>query len=181
MKIPPWYVLTGGPSCGKTTLLRELQKLGLVTFQETARVLIDEYKKRGISVQELRKDDVLFQQRVLEMKLDIEKKAPKDKVIFFDRGVPDSIPYYKLCGLDTKELERISRNRYKRIFFLEQLPFQQDYARVEDGETVRKLNRLLLESYENLGYKVIIVPVMPVKKRLQLVLSWLEKDKSEKS
>ena len=37
-----WYVITGGPSTGKTTLLEELAKRGYKTIPEVARVVIDE-------------------------------------------------------------------------------------------------------------------------------------------
>lgn len=174
MKIPPWYVITGGPSSGKTVLLQELQKLGYYTVKEASRVLIDKYKKKGISTKELRKDEALFQQRLLQIKLEVEERTPKDKVVFFDRAIPDSVAYYKVCGLDARDIERISRNRYRKIFFLEQLPFQQDYARTEDEATVRKLNQLLLESYKNLGYEVVFVPAVSIEERLKLVLAHLK-------
>lgn len=173
MEIPPWYVLTGGPSSGKTKLLEKLEELGYCTILEVARVLIDENEAKGVSAQELRKDEGLFQQQVLRMKLEIEERTPKDRIVFFDRAVPDSIAYYKICGLDTQEIEKISRNRYKIIFFLEQLPFQRDSARIEEESIVRRLNQLLLESYENLGYKVVIIPVASIEERLKLILSHL--------
>lgn len=174
MKIPPWYVMTGGTSSGKTTLLEKLEKLGYYVVKEASRVLIDECRAKGISTKELRKDEGSFQQRVLQIKLEIEEKTPKDRVVFFERAIPDSIAYYKVCGLDAQEIEKISRNRYKKIFFLEQLPFQQDYARTEDETTVRKLNQLLLKSYKNLGYEVVFVPAVSIEERLKLVLAHLK-------
>lgn len=171
MKVPSWYVITGGPSSGKTTVLQKLQELGYFIVPEAARVFIDEYVKKGISAQELRKDESLFQKQVLEMKLKIEETVPKDRIVFFDRGIPDSIAYFRICGLNTKEVEKISKNRYRKIFFLEQLPFQQDYARIENKKTVKKLNQLLLEAYENLGYTIVHVSVASVEERVRLILS----------
>ena len=37
------------------------------------------------------------------MKIGIEKDAPKDKIVFFDRGIPDSIAYYQTSELNPKE------------------------------------------------------------------------------
>jgi len=171
IKTPPWYVLTGGPSCGKTTLIKKLKELGYHTIPEAARVLIDEYESRGIPAKELRKDENFFQNKVLQMKIENEDKAPKNEIVFFDRGVPDSIAYFQIDSMDTEKIKAISKNRYKKIFFLEKLPFEEDYARTEDQETVEKLNQLLLECYENLEYEIIFLPVVSVEERVEIILS----------
>jgi len=171
-KIPNWYVVTGGPSSGKTTIIKELAKLGFLIYPEVARVLINQELAKGKSIKEIRGDEADFQQEVLKMKVEIEKKAPKDKIVFFDRAVPDSIAYYQVCGLDPEEVLKLCREKsYKKVFFLEQLPFENDYARAEDEKTVKKVNQLLEASYKNLGYKVINVPVGSVDERLKIILN----------
>ncbi len=172
MKIPNWYVITGGPSSGKTTVLNELAKLGYLIYPEAARVFIDREMAKGKSLREIRGNEADFQKRVLKIKIRVEKEAPKDKIVFFDRAIPDSIAYYQICGLDPKEvLKFCQRKTYRKIFFLEQLPFNQDYARVEDGKTVKKLNKLLKKSYQNLGYEVVTIPVMPIRERVKRILN----------
>jgi predicted ATPase len=167
-----WYVITGGPSSGKTTVLNELAKSGYTIFPEAARVLIDEETAEGKSIKEIRDNEAEFQRKVFKIKIEIEKKAPKDKIVFFDRAIPDSIAYYQICGLNVKEvLKFCQEKRYKKIFFFEQLLFKNDYARVENGETIKKLNRLLKESYEKLGYEVINIPDMPLEDRVKNILS----------
>lgn len=173
MKIPLWYVLTGGPSSGKTTVLKRLAKLGYHTVPEAARALIDKYVANGTYSKKLREDKSLFQKKILEMELKMEKKTPRNRVVFFDRGVPDSVAYYKLIGFDTKRIEKVSKNRYKKIFFFKQLPFKKDYARTEDKDTVKKLDRLLPSVYKGLGYEVIRVPAVSIEKRVEFVLSRL--------
>ena len=172
-----WYVITGGPSSGKTAVFKELSKLGYLVYPELARVLIDQEMAQGKSLKEIRNDEAEFQRKVLKMKLELEKKAPKNKIIFFDRAIPDSIAYYQACGLDSKKvLKFCKRKTYQKIFLFEQLPFNQDYARVEDIDTIKKLNRLLKESYENLGYKVITIPAMSVEERVRKILDEIKKD-----
>ena len=167
-----WYVITGGPSSGKTTLIKELSKLGYITCPEMARILIDEGIKNGKSVEEIRSNESEFQRKVLRMKLAREEKMPKDEIVFFDRAIPDSIAYHQICGLDEKEVIKLCLGkRYKKVFFLEQLPFDKDYARTEDRKTIKKINHLLKESYKNLGYKIIKVPVVSVKERIKIILS----------
>lgn len=99
-----WYVITGGPSSGKTTLIKELSKLGFITCPEAARILIDKGIKNGKSVKEIRGDEAEFQKRVLKMKIEKEKKMPRNKIVFFDRAIPDSIAYYQIFGLDSKKI-----------------------------------------------------------------------------
>lgn len=175
---PNWYVITGGPSSGKTTVLNELAKLGYIVNPEAARVLIDEEMAKGKSIEEIRGPtkggypEAEFQKKVLKIKIDVEKAAPKDKIVFFDRAIPDSIAYYQICGLDPKEVLKSCRGKvYRKIFFLEQLPFDQDYARVEDAETIKKLNKLLKESYQNLGYEIIEIPAISVQKQVKKILT----------
>jgi len=173
-----WYVITGGPSSGKTTVLKELAKLGYVVYPEAARVFIDKEMKKGKSLKEIRGNEAEFQRKVLKIKVEVEKTAPKDKIVFFDRAIPDSIAYYQIAGLNPQEVLRFCpKRKYKKIFFLEQLPFGQDYARIEDNKTIKKLNKLLKESYKNLGYEVITIPALSVKERVEKILSEIKKNK----
>jgi len=173
---PNWYVITGGPSSGKTTVLKELAKMGYVIYPEAARVFIDKEMAKVKTLPEIRGNEAKFQRKVLKIKIDVEKSAPMDKIVFFDRAIPDSIAYYQVVGLDSSEvLKFCQKGRYRKIFLFEQLPFDQDYARIEDGKTIKKLNKLLKESYENLGYEVIEIPAMPVEERLKKILSEIKK------
>ena len=170
--LPNWYVITGGPSSGKTTIIKKLAELGYFTFPEAARVFIDKEIARGKSLKEIRKNEGEFQKRVLKMKIKIEKEAPKDKIVFFDRGIPDSIAYFEICGIDSKEVLKFCKKKtYRKIFFFEKLPFKKDYARVENGKTIEKLNKLFKKSYKDLGYKIVNIPAMSVEKRVQKILS----------
>lgn len=172
-----WYVITGGPSSGKTTVLRELSKLGYLIYPEAARVFIDKEIAKGRRLEEIRADEGEFQRKALEMKRELEKEAPKDKIIFFDRAIPDSIAYYQISGQDPKEVIKVcQKGVYRKIFLFEQLPFENDYARVEGSKTIKKLNKLLRESYEDLGYKVINIPIMTVEERVQKILKELDKN-----
>jgi predicted ATPase len=167
-----WYVITGTASTGKTTLVNSLTKLNYLTVPEAARVLIDEEIKKGKTIEEIRKNEAEFQRKVLDIKINVEKNLPKDRIVFFDRGIPDSIAYYQICGLDIAGLLKLcKKNMYRKIFMLEQLPIEKDYARVEDTETINKIQILLRKAYSDLGYEIIDIPAMTVEKRLKMILS----------
>jgi predicted ATPase len=170
-------VITGGPSSGKTTVLKELEKMGYIIYPEAARVLIDEEMAKGKLLKEIRDDETEFQRKVLKIKIETEKRVPESKIVFFDRAIPDSIAYYQICGLDLKEvLKFCKKNQYKKIFFFKKLTFNQDYARTENGKTIEKLNKLLKESYRKLGYELINIPAMSVKDRVQKILREIKEE-----
>ncbi len=117
-----WYVITGAPSSGKTTLLKELEKIGYRVVHEVARAHIETQMAQGRTLEEIRSDKQSFENRVLNRKIALEAQLPKHEVIVFDRAVPDSIAYFELAGLDTAEaIARSPRNRYRKVFLLDPL------------------------------------------------------------
>ena len=95
-----WYVITGPPCSGKTTILNKLKEKGYLIVEEAARVYIDREVKKGKTLKQIRSSEISFQRNVLQIKIDIEKKLPKNETIFFERGIPDSEAYYRLCKYD---------------------------------------------------------------------------------
>lgn len=155
-----WYVITGGVSSGKSTLLLALKQNGYKVVKETARAVIDEELTKGKAIGEVRGNDQLLQQKIFARMLERESHFSRDEIIFFDRGLPDCAAYHKNCGLDPKEvLDVCLEHRYKGIFFMEQLPFEKDHIRTETKQQFEKITRLLIEMYEKLGYELTFVPV----------------------
>jgi len=77
-----WYVITGGPSSGKTKIIEYLAFLGYSVIPEAARILIDVEKSRGKSVEEIRSNEAEFQKKVLEMKIEIENRISPERITF---------------------------------------------------------------------------------------------------
>jgi len=167
-----WYVLTGGPSSGKTTTLAALEKEKYKVIYEAARFLIDEEMKKGKTLEEIRKDELSFQKKVLDIKLDWEKLLNKNKLVFLERGIPDSIAYYQKCGIfnDLKLKKAIDNCFYKKVFLLEMMEYEKDYARTETLEEAKELEKLLEKGYKDLDIEVIRVPPMSVNKRVKFIL-----------
>ena len=168
----PWYVITGGPCAGKTTLLMAMKECSYQVVEEAARVIIETELQKGKTLNDIRGDEFLFQQIVLCEKIVTEQKLPKDKIIFFDRGIPDTIAYYKLCGVDNdvelnKALEGVD---YKKIFLLDMIDYARDNVRTETLEQARHIHKLLEDSYRNMGFPLIKVPVLPIQERVKFIL-----------
>lgn len=47
------------------------------------------------------------------------------------------------------------------------MPFEKDYARIEDKETINKLHNLTKNVYSDLGYEIVEIPAMPIEKRVK--------------
>jgi predicted ATPase len=172
-----WYAITGAPCAGKTTVIKRLASLGYATTPEIPRILIAAEIKKGKTIEEIRGNDEEFQKKVLEMKVALEEKIPPNRISFIDDGgVPSSIAYYQVAGLDpAAALEEVKKRRYKKIFFLEQLPYQKDDIRMEDVKTAKTLDRLLRKVYQSLGYDIIYVPVQSVEERVKFILSKVDR------
>jgi predicted ATPase len=165
-----WYVITGAPHSGKTSVIKLLEQKGYHVVYEAARIVIDKGIEEGLTLKEIRQDEDMFQKKVLDMKIDIENNLSQEDIIFFDRALPDTEAYNNLHGFDcSQELAKALRScNYKKIFLFEPLPYKLDYARTENEEEQKKLQILLEESYSKLGIPIIKVPVMDSKQERML-------------
>jgi len=171
MRRTNWSVITGAPCSGKTSVVNELEQRGYRVVHESARAYIDQQLAAGRRLDQIKADERAFELHILSAKLAIESTLPVNETIFFDRGIPDSIAYFKLAGLDTDTpLRKSKRWRYRRIFFFERLGFSEDRVRSEDEQTAERLNALILESYRMLDYDVVHVPVLSIEKRVEFIL-----------
>src|SRR4051812_21169337 len=113
-----WYVITGGPFAGKTTLIEALRHLGHTIEEESARAYLDGEFARGRTVADIRADEGIFQQKVLEHKFARHERLLKNDTIFFDRGIPDSLAYLRANELAaTPGLEEAMKQySYRKVF-----------------------------------------------------------------
>jgi predicted ATPase len=171
MQQTKWQVITGAPCSGKTAVIQELEQLGYPVVHEVARTYIDERLKNGETIVGIKSDILSFERHILYKKIEIEQSLPKEKTIYFDRAMPDSIGYYIHERLDPVDpIQKSKFWRYEHIFFFERIPFEKDRVRSEDEKVASKLEGLLKESYRMLGYEIIIVPLMPVNHRVDFIL-----------
>jgi predicted ATPase len=169
-----WYVLTGGPCAGKTTTIDELARRGYPVVAEPARLIIEEKLAAGQSIGEIVTNEDWLPS-VVRRSFDLHTAAPAEETVFFDRGIADSIAYYKLGmrELDAESKRAIDSVTYKKIFLLDLVDFKNDEARSESIEEARALHALISQAYESLGYEIVRVAVMPVAERVDYILSHL--------
>lgn len=168
-----WYVITGAPYAGKTSVIKLLEEEGYRVVYEAARIYIDQEIKKGRTIKEIRQDELLFQEEILKYKIEYEKKLPKDEIIFFDRGIPDSQAYYNLYGVTNDKLlkKALDNCAYKKVFLFDFLDYEKDYARTENKEQQAQIHSLLEQAYKKINAPLIKVPTMNSKEeRLDFIL-----------
>jgi predicted ATPase len=170
-----WYVITGGPGSGKTTTVNILRSRGYKTTIEHARHYIDTQRLEGRTVEEVIRNQVEFQMRVLEMQIEQEAALDPGEIIFLDRAIPDALAYYRFLQLAVNEemLHAVETVSYKMIFILECLPIVNDYARREDAAAQKKIHDCITGVYTSLPFPVVHIAVMEAEKRADLILSYV--------
>lgn len=170
-----WYVITGAPCSGKTSVINGLARRGYKVLPEAARAYIDSQLALGLTLEEIKADILPFERHILLDKARIEERLDERRLVFLDRAVPDSIAYFQFEGLDCREpLAYSRRRRYQKIFLFEQLEFKKDAVRSEDRTIAWRIETLLEKCYLDLGYPIIRVPVLPVDQRIAFVLGQVD-------
>ena len=170
-----WYVITGPPCCGKSTTVELLAQRGFRVRSEIARDYVDQELSKGRKIQEIRSDMQSFQCEVLMRALASEEALPEDKLIFLDRGIPDSLAYFKLHGIPAEPyMKQISSSKYRKVFYLDPLDdYKIDYARIESSGERDQLALLLWKAYSDLELCVERVPALAREERVDYILGRL--------
>src|SRR5262245_55018985 len=123
-----WYVITGGPGSGKTTIVNVLRGRGYTTTIEHARHYLDTQRIKGRNVEEVRENQREFQLAVLDMQIEQEASLVPADIVFLDRAIRDSLAYYHFLALDPdkKLLDALKNVSYRKIFILDLLPMVND-------------------------------------------------------
>jgi len=171
-KTTNWFVITGGPSTGKTTVINLLTERGYKTTIEHARHYIDTMKEEGRTVEEIRTNKRKFQLGVLDMQIEQEAELSPSDTVFLDRAIPDAMAYYRFLKLEYDKilLDAMKEVAYKKIFILDRLPFVNDYARTEDEQAQKLIHQLIIEVYQSLEFPVVFVPVISPDERVEFIL-----------
>ncbi|MEK7601367.1 MAG: ATP-binding protein [Patescibacteria group bacterium] len=169
---PPWYVLTGGPCSGKTTLIEEFKQRGYSVLPEGARIIIAAELAVGKSIQDILAEPLALQHKIISHYMELEAEATRNETLFLDRGIPDIVAYYRKFNLsdDTVLKDALASARYKKVFLLDMIEFTNDTQRYESPEEAAALHRLIRTAYEELKYDIVEVPVLPVPERADFIL-----------
>ncbi len=168
-------VITGGPSSGKTTLIHELEKRGYSCVQEISRQITQKAQQEGID-QLFTSDPLLFSKLLLEGRVQqfIDANTWNATPIFFDRGIPEIHAYMDFFKTKYPIIykEKSQKHRYDLIFLLP--PWEEihttDKERYEDYELAVEIYEYIKNTYHELGYQTIEVPIGTIKERTDYIL-----------
>lgn len=169
------FIITGGPGSGKTTLIEGLKKLGYCGFPEIARDLI----RLGADppIRSNNHGSGRFFNLILQNRIFLHQQIKGTELGFYDRGIPDSLAYFKFLGKKVPGIltEAIKMYRYHTIVFVtppwEEI-FRNDSVRRETFAEAQALHDLTVEAYESSGYQVMEMPRVQPEKRLELVIGY---------
>ncbi|TJV38842.1 MAG: ATPase [Mesorhizobium sp.] len=171
-----FFVLTGGPGSGKTTLIETLRQAGYATSVEAGRGIIRDQSAIGGSALPWH-DRALFAELMLSWEMRSYRNAiEQEGPVFFDRGVPDTLGYLRLSGLPVPEHISAAAKHFRynpRVFLAPPWPeiFAQDEERKQTPDEAERTYHALVGVYGELGYELVPLPLAPVETRLRFVLT----------
>jgi predicted ATPase len=169
-----FYIITGGPGGGKTSLLENLGANGFKYVSETGRQIIKERLLKGLSP---RPESNVFAQQMFAKDLDnYISNSNNRSVIFFDRSFIDSAFLIfqgdKKYHTGIKEILKIKRYNSK-VFIAP--PWKEIYCtdneRDQTFEEAIIIYERLYKWYEINGYDLIIIPKDSIENRAEFVLT----------
>ena len=171
-----FFVFTGGPGSGKTTLIEALKARGYATTEEAGRGVIRQEQQSGGTALPWA-DRERFAEQMFEWELRSYRDAQRqDGLVFFDRGLPDTIGYLRLEGLDVPAWmeEEALRLRYnKRVFIAP--PWKEIYGRDEERrqswDVAIGTYDIMAKTYAELGYELVELPRTSVAHRADFVIA----------
>lgn len=173
-----FFVVTGGPGAGKTSLIAELARRSFHTIPESGRAIIREEMQSGGDALPWA-DRIAYAERMLERDLRAHSAAKAlSGPVIFDRGIPDILGYLTLCGLPVPPHVTTAAKaaRYNcRVFlapYWDEI-FAQDSERRQSRAEAEATCEAMYEAYSALEYEITELPRTDIESRADFVLKQL--------
>lgn len=174
-----FYVITGGPGGGKTSLLESLASKGYAYIPETARQIIKERILKGLSP---RPDPATFALQIFNKDwTNFTSNAKRSSLLFFDRSFMDSA--WQLFHCDRIAYHKIKdthlTHRFNNTVFIAP-PWKEIYLtdteRDQSFEESIDIYERLKQWYGEHHYDIVILPKDTIENRLKFLLSQITID-----
>jgi predicted ATPase len=160
------FVITGGPSVGKTTIVTGLANRGFKVIHEIATQVINEGKYLPWVDRRKFQAEVLRRQQSAEASI-----LDFDKPIILDRGLFDGEAYYVVDQMPIPQaFDSLDASQYSVAFLVEPLDFfDETDVRRENLAFTHQISGVLENCYASRNVKVIRVPAMSPADRIDFV------------
>lgn len=175
-----FFIITGGPGAGKSSVLDQLYKSGYEVVPEVARQIIkDQLALGGNAIHS--GDQVAFRDLMLEYSIDdFNKHSDNQNITFFDRGIPELLGYSNLISQPPKStlLAAMKQYRYNSHVFLfppwEEI-YVHDVERKQDFEEAVVTYHFIKQAYIDSEYKLIEMPKTSILSRTQFIIAHINR------
>ena len=171
-----FFVLTGGPGAGKTSLIEALTRRGYPHVEEAGRRIIREQRQSGGNATH-DGDRIAYRELMFDHAIESYRRMTTEtRIVFFDRGLPDLSGYSRLIGANVPaHIERaIALHRYNSLVFVAP-PWEDIYT----ADTERRqgfaeaiaTHDAIRAAYVQAGYEPVELPKASIESRVDFVLS----------
>ncbi|WP_185803532.1 AAA family ATPase [Pontivivens nitratireducens] len=173
-----FFVVTGGPGAGKTSLITELARRGFHTIPESGRAIIREERDNAGSALPWA-DRAAYAERMLARDLRAYSSAEAiPGPVIFDRGIPDILGYLTLCALPVPPhvIAAARATRYNRRVFLAPYwddIFTQDAERKQNSAEAEATCAIMRKTYAALEYEITELPLVDIEQRANFIATQL--------
>jgi len=175
------YIISGGPGFGKTSIIKELESRNYPSIHEISRSIIKDQIEKGGNILPW-KDLAAFSGLVFEQRLAQHNQILSNSIHFFDRGIVDVLAYMKKDNLliPAHYIEAAAAHHYNQLVFLTP-PWKEIYLkdeeRKEDFENAQLVHQVIEQTYNQLGYQTINIPMTHVEARVDFILENIHTNK----
>ena len=170
------FIFTGGPCCGKTTVLKKLQEMGHQVCPEAYSALHKEARANG-TLNKFSTDMIYQRYLIMQRHLEQESRLDPARPAFLDRSIPDVIFYGNYFNVampaDLIQIFEHHKIDYRYVFIFEPVPkilYQQTESRQETCAEAAQMHQAVLKWYAERDFRIIHVPFDTVEKRIKFIL-----------
>lgn len=169
-----WWLLTGAPGSGKTTLAELFRQREYSVIDDPGRFELQSEIAQGRPPNLVRGDYLAFQRRVLNREMSVLSQTDAAETVVLDYGIAESLAFMKAAGIPWPAdfIEATTRFTFRHVFVLDPISTNDaDQARIHAPAERDTLRDFIFWIYSALGHRPVKVPLMPLYERFNFIVN----------